>query len=387
MALNKLNYEFEDSPSWREVEVKTSEMISQITQWRVKYNELLEDAKEFCDQQFARAMAIDYIHNLNVGEMVGTQSQEDTEELLKKWFDEPSEKSQLDSKRTERETINTYKAMKLLRQKAKEMGMTGMLTVQEICDVHSLLLKDVHKDCGKIRTKEAYTHWHNGHHFYPEPKLAECLLYSLIDHHNMNMEKKPSSGDPNEYTEYIFKCAARLLFDFVDTHPFGDGNGRMCRLLANYVVSLITPFPVSVYHTRDRAQSGRKDYLDAIVHCREYPDEGPRGLAAMLVEGAWRGWDSLFKNLERRGQLTPEKFIGPIVVKQSACNEQYVTKRVDNVWSYAENKGVQETKEKVIELILGVIEETDVSTLSRTQYIQKSVPVSNGHVRLDIYGD
>ena len=42
--------------------------------------------------------------------------------------------------------------------------------------------------------------------------------------------------------------AARLLFSFVDAHPFGDGNGRMCRLLANYVNIASSHFRTSLHY-------------------------------------------------------------------------------------------------------------------------------------------
>ena len=40
--------------------------------------------------------------------------------------------------------------------------------------------------------------------------------------------------------KFIAKSAAWLPFHFVSTHPFSDGNGRMCQLPGNYVFSLIT---------------------------------------------------------------------------------------------------------------------------------------------------
>ncbi len=83
---------------------------------------------------------------------------------------------------------------------------------------------------------------------------------------------------------------------FTSIHPYGDGNGCMCRLLANYIVGLITPFPVSLYHIEEN-RSTEEDYINAIVLWRKYPKEGPYELAAMLVEGAWHGWKQLFSGL------------------------------------------------------------------------------------------
>ena len=387
MAFDKLNFQFDEKPSWRERNIPTTtDMIEQITKRRIEYEELPKHAKEFCTEQFARAMAVDYVHNLNVGEMVGTQSQEDTKEVLKKIFD----KSRFDNEsttRSERETMNTYEALKQFHDKREAMNNTGLLTVSEICEIHRVLLKDVHVNCGDIRTTEAYTHWHRIPHYYPPPEKAEVLFYALIDHHNIYIDMCQLDKRSVDYTAFIFKCAARLLFEFVDTHPFGDGNGRMCRLLANYVVGLITPFPVSLYHTHNEQRSGRDDYLEAIVRCREHPEEGPRGLAAMLVEGAWRGWESLFGNLKKRDQLEPGNIIGPIVVIKSKCDEKYVTERIDRIWSNVEKKCDKAIKEEVVKSIVGAIKETDVCSLGVRKFLQKTVSIMEGFsVKLDIYG-
>ena len=69
---------------------------------------------------------------------------------------------------------------------------------------------------------------------------------------------------------------------------------RCVGVLGNYVVNLITPFPVGLYHTDDQNRCGRADYMNGIVQCRDNQEEGPRELAAMLVEGAWNGWKTFF---------------------------------------------------------------------------------------------
>ena len=386
MALDKLKFLFEETPKWRDQGLpKTSEMIERITKHRLHYKGLPEDSKQFCTKQFARAMAVDYIHNLNLGEMVGTQNKEDTREVLRKVFDESAGGGDDTNSSEKKETMNTFSAMELLHKKRQEMDNTGMLTVQEICDVHKVLLEGLHSERGTIRTTETYTHWHSGPFFYPKPETAEQLFYALIDHHNIYMKACPLDSTTNEYTIYIFKCAARLLFEFVDTHPFGDGNGRMCRLLANYVLGLITPFPVSLYHTHQK-RSERNDYLEAIVRCRENPEDGPRDLAAMLVEGAWHGWECLFDNLKRRRQLQSGVKIGPIVVRKSTCNKENVFKCVNRIWSAVKNRGVQVEKEQVVQYIIDTAMDTDVGSLSYSQYVQKTVSLTqDASVLLDIF--
>ena len=386
MMADNLSFSIENSPSWRKEKTTTSEMITKITEFRLEYNKLPEQAKQFCTEQFAKAMAVDYIHNLNVGECVGTQDKENTKELLEKTFPAslPDDK---DAKRSEKETMNTYRAMKEFHDKHTAMEHTGLLTVQEICDIHKVLLDGLHPDSGNIRTKDAYTHWDNGVHFYPPPQVATQRFYALIDHHNMYMSVHHPDKDSEEYTGYIFKCAARLLFEFVDTHPFGDGNGRMCRLLANYVAGLITPFPVALYHTNPQ-RSQRDDYVNAIVRCREHPEEGPQGLAAMLVEGAFRGWESLFKNLKKGQMLEPGIVIGPIVVKKSTCDTKNVSERVDRVWHTCSAQNVGVDKELVIKTIIDTTKETDVSSLKGTEYMTVIVDVTdNVKINVEIFGD
>ena len=279
----------------------SDDMIAQITQWRLAYQKMPDNAKELCTQHFA--MAVDYVHSSNVGELVGTQTWQETQDTIRRVGENylvslSAGVKPLSQTRCEKETANTYEAMKLLHITLKLMDYTGFLTVQEVCGIHRVLLQGLHPDCGKIRTGEAYTHWHGGPYYYPPPKQAEELFYALIDHHNKRMADCLHDVTTDEYTEYIFKCAADLLFEFVSVHPFGDGNGRMCRLLANYVLGLITPFPVSLYHSPER--NAREDYLNAIVHCREHPKEKPYQLTTMLIKGAWRGWKTLFYNLKTR---------------------------------------------------------------------------------------
>lgn len=281
-----------------------SEVIKEVAKFRDKYEQLPPgEMPLFRDERITFAMVVNYIHHLNTGELVGTQMKEETREVLLTVL--PSQAAEVSlvlplscnecHTAEVKETMNTYAALMHVHSLHHEMENTGLLTVQQVCDINGLLLKGIHHNAGVIRKTYAYTNWYHGRHFYPSPEVVEEQFYALIDRHNMRMNVRPHNATTEEDTAYVFNAAARLLFDFVDTHPFSDGNGRTCRLLANYVLSLITPFPVGLNRATDKGE--RNDYLDAIVHCREHPEEGPCRLAAMLLENALQGWKCLF--LER----------------------------------------------------------------------------------------
>ena len=318
-----LNFNFTEFPQWRKSKEGTSKLLAEIVDFFKRYEQLPQVAKQFCKTSFVPLMTVKFVFNVNVGESVGTQTENGTQAVL----DDYRINKETSNGSTEREsvkekdslvTINVYEALKQFFELHKEMANTGKLTVTLVCDIHRVLMNGLHKDAGELRKARAYAMGDD--HVYPEPIVAELLFNACIDHHSIHMsyyhkelaEKAPSV----ESFGYLFKCAARLLFDFVDAHPFGDGNGRMCRLLANHVLSLITPFPVSPYSSGE-GRSRREDYLDAIIECRSHRDKGPATLTAMLIEGTWRGWKNLFDNLEKNNLLTSINPIGPVVVNKS----------------------------------------------------------------------
>ena len=293
-----LDFTIPEQPSWREEHMPTSEKLDDIIQWWKQYDALTEEDKQICEKRFARVMAIQYVYESNVGESVGTQTYKDTKEILECLMTEKNVQRKWTTK--EIETINTEVALRQMHElhTQSEMDRTGMLTVQQICDIHKILmsgLRILQGDEGNLRKTVAYTKRPNGAiHYYPKPEQIEAMIYGAIDEHNIHMEYMPPVTSMETRIPYIIKSAAWLLARFVTIHPFGDGNGRLCRLLANYVLSLVTPFPVHVYQT---ANVKRLVYLNAIIQCQD-DDSDPLDLAALLVDSIWIRWDCLFKSLE-----------------------------------------------------------------------------------------
>ena len=76
---------------------------------------------------------------------------------------------------------------------------------------------------GFIRKEQVYIS--GSDHVPPPPQLVKPLLNGLFDWYNENKDSIHS---------VLLACL--MHFTFVSIHPFRDGNGRMCRLIMNYIL-------------------------------------------------------------------------------------------------------------------------------------------------------
>lgn len=80
---------------------------------------------------------------------------------------------------------------------------------------------------------------------------------------------------------------AALFYGLVNTHPFKDGNGRLCRLLVGYALQAAgEPFPVYLDNGHSKA---RKQFMTVL---RGAHNQGISKLAAFIVECRCRAWRS-----------------------------------------------------------------------------------------------
>lgn len=141
----------------------------------------------------------------------------------------------------------------------------------------------------------------------------------------------------------------------------------MCRLLVNHVISLITPLPVHLHHSNHSNRSGRGDYIKVIVQCRKHPEEGSCELAAMLVEGAWQGWNCLFDNLQQLQLSERVHKLGPNIIQKS---------KSDQVGGACQ-KGIQKTarcefRNDITAEVLGETKKINVNDLKSYQYKEEA---------------
>ena len=104
--------------------MKTSAMLEEIIRMAEEYE------KSSCNNKLVReALSVDYVYRSNVGESVGTQSFEGTQSLLEPFLEGRSESSPTsptrERTREERESINTFNALKAVYQLREQMENTG----------------------------------------------------------------------------------------------------------------------------------------------------------------------------------------------------------------------------------------------------------------------
>ncbi len=91
--------------------------------------------------------------------------------------------------------------------------------------------------------------------YFPDFKKVSRLLQSLCNSVNNKIDNVKGSN--------IIKLASDIHYNFVNIHPFGDGNGRMARLLMNYIQLYHNETLIKIF-TEDRVA-----YIDKLNETEE----------------------------------------------------------------------------------------------------------------------
>jgi Fic family protein len=128
----------------------------------------------------------------------------------------------LDRYITEREIFevkNLARVVSYIDNRAKEQE----LTLEIILLLHKMLISNIHDDiAGRFRKDNEYVRV--GNHIAPAPKEIIERLEKMLAEYNAASH------------ENIIKRIARLHLVFEHTHPFIDGNGRIGRIINNYLL-------------------------------------------------------------------------------------------------------------------------------------------------------
>lgn len=91
---------------------------------------------------------------------------------------------------------------------------------------------------------------------FPDAKKVNDLVKNMLNSINLELKKVKT-------IEEKLKLSFRIHFEFVSIHPFGDGNGRVSRILMNYIQAYFN-LPISIVFKNSRLK-----YIDALEKSRK----------------------------------------------------------------------------------------------------------------------
>jgi len=166
----------------------------------------------------------------------------------------------LDRYITEREIFeakNLARVMSYIEKKAKEQE----LSLAVILTLHKILISNIRDDiAGRFRKDNEYVRV--GSHIAPKPQeILERLEKMLTEYKVMSHES-------------IIKRIAKLHLVFEHTHPFCDGNGRIGRVINNYLLIREGYVPINIKFI------DRKKYYNAF---KEFDEKGDTAIMEEMV--------------------------------------------------------------------------------------------------------
>ena len=201
-------------------------MINQITRDRIeelsdKYRKLAKKNR-VAIAEFTTAELPEMVYNSNAIEN-STLTLEDTEDILVR-----------DKIRTDHAVREIYEAKNLA--KATEYLVDNpdeKFSVDLILKLHKILLTDINDGfAGRFRSGDEWVRV--GSHIGANPEFVNKLMFNLVENYNTSNELS--------FLEKI----AYFHAEFENIHPFGDGNGRIGRLLVNRQLEMLDLPPIII---------------------------------------------------------------------------------------------------------------------------------------------
>jgi Fic family protein len=159
---------------------------------------------------------------------------------------------------TEREIFeakNLARVVSYIDNKAKEQE----LTLDVILSLHKMLISNIRDDiAGRFRINNEYVRV--GSHIAPAPKEILERLEKILGDYNTSSH------------ENIIKRIARLHLAFEYTHPFIDGNGRIGRVINNYLLIREGFVPINI------------KFIDRIKYYEAFEEFEKKGVTTIMEE-------------------------------------------------------------------------------------------------------
>jgi hypothetical protein len=277
-------------------------MVGQIAEFQIKWENL--DKKDEIRRNVNRCFETKFVYHSNDGSYTskGVDSYLDTGIIPQSDLDDEG-----------RSCINIHRARNRLLQEVAKIrdadeakSLHGLLELGLVKEVNTIILEGVKpsEGCtipGKISNKDRCTDYDGEVYYYADPDGLTDKVSALLDNYNDLIKYYVKREDNLKDKIYnMFKICGFLLFELLDLHPFSNGNGRLCRVLCDYILSSMTPFPTPIYN--GWSESKKDDYFKALVDARK--PESPRHptiLTTMIIESNYYAWKKLFEMASNGG--------------------------------------------------------------------------------------
>lgn len=200
-------------------------MINQVTRDRIndlagKYRKLAAKNQEAIRELMSSELP-EMVYNSNAIEN-STLTLEDTEDILI-----------LGQIRTDHEIREIYEAKNLASAIEYLMNNSEKkISVELILKLHKTLLSDIRDEiAGRFRAGREWVRV--GTHVGANPEFVNELMYDLVDKYNTS-------------DDFFLEKIAYFHGEFENIHPFGDGNGRIGRLVTNEQLDMLGLPPIII---------------------------------------------------------------------------------------------------------------------------------------------
>lgn len=207
--------------------------------------------KRFFAQKAGKDSLLNIISEAEVAEQVynsnaienSTLTFEETEKILLE-----IELDRFISQRELFEAKNLSRVIQFIDKRAVE----AQLTLEQILLLHNMLISNIRDEiAGRFRKEREWVRV--GNHVAPDPSLVEKLLQEALNNFQANIDK------------HIVVRLSLFHLQFENIHPFVDGNGRIGRVLNNYLLTREGYVPINIKY------SNRAKYYEAL---REFDTKG-----------------------------------------------------------------------------------------------------------------
>ena len=229
---------------------KISAVFNKISFLRERYYKA-STGKESLIKLVSEAEIADHVYNSNAIES-STLTLEETEKILL-----AIDLDRFISEREIFEAKNLARVVSYIHKRAKEQE----LTLDVMLSLHKMLISNIRDDIAG-RFRQGNERVRVGSHIAPAAKEIFEMLTKMLSDYNAGSH------------EHIIKRIAKLHLTFESIHPFIDGNGRIGRVINNYLLIREGFVPINIKFI------DRKKYYDAF---KEFDEKGKTTIMEEIV--------------------------------------------------------------------------------------------------------